>query len=303
MIPFRSILCPVDFSEHSAIALRYAVALAGISGAPLTVAWVTDPLLAQAAAVYVLDPKGEQARADLREFASEALPQNARWLAEPRLVVTVGTPDREILKIARKQHADLIVMGTHGLSGYQKVFFGSTTERVLRQTTVPVLAVPVTGKMLPLNDVKPILDLGTVIIAVDLGQDSNALADCGVRLARWLNARTLLVHVVSSRGAPARWRPAVEAQLESELRAAEQEISRLTGEPGAEMDETLVLPGRPADEIAGLAGTRHAGLIVMGLTSGARRRTARPGSIAYRILLLTPTPVLVVPPSFLHTAL
>ena len=98
-----------------------AFALAGLARARLTVAWVTDPLLAQAAAVYVLDPHGEQARADLREFVAATLPLGAPWLPEPQLVLTVGKPEEEILKIAREQSSDLIVMGMHGLSGYQNV--------------------------------------------------------------------------------------------------------------------------------------------------------------------------------------
>ena len=271
MLPFRSIVCPVDFSEHSAHALRYAAALAGMASATLTVAWATDPLLAQAAAVYVLDPHGEQTQADLREFVSGALPPGVPWLPEPRLVISVGTPDREILKIARKQRADLIVMGTHGLSGYRKMFFGSTTERVLRHTTIPVLAVPIANGALPLSGEAPQLQVGPIVVAIDLGGESRALAGFGAGLATALNAHPLFVHVVHSDSAPARWRSAVEAHHRSMLHDAQQEVSRLAAETGDGTAETVVLPGHPAEEIAALAATRHAGLIVMGLMSRAGR--------------------------------
>lgn len=299
MLPFRSILCPVDFSAHAAEALRYAAALASMSGARLTVAWITDPLLAQAAVVYTLDPHGEQARADLRDFVAKSLTPGTGARTEPELVLTVGKADREILKIARAQHADLIVMGTHGLSGYRKLFFGSTTERVLRHTTTPVLAVPLDGDAAVLAAAPP-LEMASVVIALDLGPTSAPLAAFGVTLATALKARPVLLHVVSAEGAPSRWQPALEAHQRSAQDQARTELSQIARAAG-HVAETVVSPGHPAEEIAGLARTRDAGLIVMGLAGQSGLLDARPGSIAYRVLILTPTPVLVVPPAALPT--
>lgn len=297
MLPFRSILCPVDFSAHASHALRYAAVLAGLAGAKLTVVWVTDPLLAQAAAVYVLDPHGEEARADLRGFVTETLPLEAPWLPEPHVLITVGRADQEILRIARQQQADLIVMGTHGLSGYRKMFFGSTTERVLRQTTMPVLAVPISESAPALSGDRPRLDAGTVVVAIDLGDGSQTLAVFGADLAICLGARPLFVHVVPPESAPPRWQSAVETHQRSALDRARQELSRLASETGDGSVETVVSAGNPAEEIATLATARHAGLIVMGLLSPTGTFGARPGSIAYRVLVLAPTPVLIVPPA------
>jgi len=56
--------------------------------------------------------------------------------------VGVGTPAPEILRVGRERSCDLIVISTHGLTGTRKLFFGSTTERVLRETTRPVLVTP-----------------------------------------------------------------------------------------------------------------------------------------------------------------
>lgn len=301
MLAFRSILCPVDFSAHAAHALRYAAALAGLARARLTVAWVTDPLLARVAAVHVLDPHGEQARADLREFVAATLPLGAPWLPEPQLVLSVGNAEDEIPKIAREQSTDLIVMGTHGLSGYRKMFVGSTTERVLRHATTPVLAVRLSeGRTLVLDAELPRVDVGAVIVAIDLGQGSSALAAFGAGLARALGATPVFVHVVARDSAPARWQPAVEAHQRSALDRAREELSRLGADTGDGTAEIVVSPGHPAEEIAALATARQAGLIVMGLTGQTGLFGARPGSIAYRVLLLTPTSVLVVPPAALQ---
>lgn len=142
----RTVLCPVDFSELSASVLRSAAALADRLGARLTVVHVNDPLLVNAAvAAYNMDLLGEQTRADLREFVASTILGVGGEAPEPTIVVVAGKPAREILNVARRERADLIVMGTHGLSRLRTVFFGSTTARVLRHTHVPVLALPTAG--------------------------------------------------------------------------------------------------------------------------------------------------------------
>ncbi len=141
MIRFGRILCPVDFSEGSRAALRYAAWIAARSKGRLIVLSVSDPLLV-AAAVNAYN-KAEIARAthaDLRKFVGKSLTD--RTLARRvRYGVAVGKPALEILKAARRVRADLIVMGTRGLSGVSRLLIGSTTEHVLRKATVPVLAV------------------------------------------------------------------------------------------------------------------------------------------------------------------
>lgn len=297
MLPFRSILCPVDFSAHAAHALRHAAALAGSARAKLTVAWVTDPLLARAAAVYALDPKGDQAREDLHAFVTESLPSGAS--PQLNLVLAVGAPEEEIVRIAREEQVDLIVMGTHGLSGYKKMFFGSTTERVLRQAVAPVLAVPVSDERSAfLNAEQTRADIKTVVVAIDLGEQSAALAAFGGKLARALGAKPVFVHVVARGSAPGRWQPTVEAHQRSVSDRAREELSRLAGEIG-DGAEAVVSTGHPADEIASLVTTRRAGLIVMGLVGKTGLLGAKPGSIASRVLILAPAPVLVVPPAAL----
>lgn len=300
MKEFRSILCPVDFSAQSAHALRHAAALADLSGARLTVAWAADPLLEQAAAQFALDPHHEQAFTDLREFVTATLPQGTTRQPEPDIVVVVGRPDEEIARLARHHHAGLVVMGTQGLSGYRKKLLGSTTERVLRHATVPVLAVRRSEERSVLGEGdRPTLDVGSVIVAIDLGSDSTALAAFGASLARTVGATPVFVHAVAQDSAPARWRRAAEARQQVALDTAREEMNRLTASTAAAGAECVVAAGNPAEEIAGLADERQAGLIVMGLIGGSGQIGARPGSIAYRVLLLAATSVLVVPPQAL----
>jgi nucleotide-binding universal stress UspA family protein len=140
---FQSILCPIDFSRHAQLALRYAGAIALRNGATLTVVHVNDPLLLAAASAALHDTNMEQrSQSELRSFVDSTIA--AASGSRPRLTtaVSVGTPADVILRLARRAHADLIVMGTHGLTGAARVLLGSTTASVLKRSTIPVLAIP-----------------------------------------------------------------------------------------------------------------------------------------------------------------
>ena len=144
------------------------------------------------------------------------------------------------------------------------------------------------------------LEVGAVVVAIDLGEGSTALAAFGAGLARALGATPVFVHVVARDSAPAGWQPAVEAHHRSALDRAREELTRLGTQTSDGTAEIVVSPGHPAEEIAALATARRAGLIVMGRTGQTGLFGARPGSNAYRVLLLTPTSVLVVPPATLQ---
>src|SRR5690349_21376332 len=140
-MPFKSILCGVDFSRYSASALRHAAALARVNGASLTVVYVVDPLLSTAAAVaYNSRAIASGARAELQRFVRAALkPQR---MPSVRIIVAIGKPAPAVLHTAERIGADVVVVGTRGLTGFKKAFFGSTTEAILRRSRLPVLAVP-----------------------------------------------------------------------------------------------------------------------------------------------------------------
>ena len=138
----KSVICPVDFSDASRGALRYAAVVANHLKAELTVMTVTDPLLREAAELSSsIEHLPEAINKELRRFVSKAF-EGGVTPDDMQLVVATGKPAVEILRAASERPADLVVMSTHGLTGVRKLFFGSTAERVLRETTVPVLLTP-----------------------------------------------------------------------------------------------------------------------------------------------------------------
>ena len=141
------VLCAVDFSPPSADIVRIAAACAGGAWpdgdgrAALTLVHVVEPLLVQAAAMTVdSDVIQSECRQALAALASSV---TSTALAQPAtLDVRVGLPHVEILKAAAASHATLIVLGTQGQTGAARFFFGSTTQRVLRETVMLMLVVP-----------------------------------------------------------------------------------------------------------------------------------------------------------------
>jgi nucleotide-binding universal stress UspA family protein len=141
----HSIVCAIDFSDASAAALRYATALAQHFDAGLTLLTVDDPFLARAVAASIGRHALEsQTRIALGELVHATFPNGLPSDVTLEYAVRVGEPAPEILRRAAAAKAGAIVMNTRGTGGVRKAVFGSTTERVLRQTAVPVFIAEVT---------------------------------------------------------------------------------------------------------------------------------------------------------------
>jgi nucleotide-binding universal stress UspA family protein len=291
-----SVLCPSDFSDASRGALRYGTAIASHFGTRLIVMTVEDPLLTEALDLGTGSSwKPEDTTRELVEFTAKTIGRDSPAGVRLEYDVAVGKPAPEILQKARDRGADLVVLSTHGLTGVRKLFFGSTTERVLRETTHPVLLTPPTDPgAVSLEDAKRIV--GRILVPVDLSEASLHQAQIARGIADALNVPVIIVHVVE----PVRSRLAAQLHLpgiEASRRAsAEEGLSELMAAlPHKTRPEGLVAYGDPAEEIAKVARDRRAGLVVMGL-HGSPVLGPRMGSVTYRLICLLPTLVLALPP-------
>ena len=304
----RSILSPVDFSEHSSDALRWADALARHHGSRLTIVTVIEQLLADAASIQLGQdlPNAETealrrfvaAETEvLRQFVAAVVPYDTGPSTQITFRAPVGHPVASvILDTAHSEAADLIVMGTHGLGGFRKWLLGSTTERLLRRTDVPVLIVPPTGEPPGVRRADGKLELSRIVAATDFSESSKHAINTAVDIARQFSAKLTLVHVVDPPIVPPQWQPLLEESDEKRIADARTRLDALTDECcDPQACEAIVSVGRPADVIGSLAQDRRAQLIVMGLNSEQGRFAARPGSIAYRVVSSAIMPVLVVP--------
>ena len=139
--PFTSVLCPVDFSDHCRLALGLGARLARASGARLSIVYVNDPLLAAAAATYDEQAMARQTDDELRSFLASAVGADP-LSGDVHIEVAEGQPADQIVSAAVRLGADVIVMSTQGVTGARTLFFGSTTEGVLKHARIPVLVVP-----------------------------------------------------------------------------------------------------------------------------------------------------------------
>jgi nucleotide-binding universal stress UspA family protein len=294
MARFTHILCPVDGSEFAARALQFAASLARQHGAALTVLTARPPL--PAAGVWTApnlswppEAPGERGQA----FA--AFQQYVQYTTGPqdvRLLLQDGPAVAEILREACEWPADLIVMGTHGASGFERLVLGSVTEKVLRRTTVPVMTIARDAAAAPERVFR------TILCAFDRSEAAARALDYSIGLARSSGAALVIAHVV-------------EQFLDEDpqfarhfdtgdcFRDAEPELrawysARVPPEAYATGPVELELrSGKASQALLEIAHERHADLIAVGTTSAA----AMFGSTAHSIVRAADVPVLVVPPS------
>jgi nucleotide-binding universal stress UspA family protein len=144
---FKRILCAVDFSDCSMRALDYALSMAQEADARLTVFHVFDLEAAMSedwrdrVTPPSLGKELEALEQDRHDRLARTIPENVRSFCDVETVMTRGTPYREILRVADEQRTELIVMGVHGRNAADMLFFGSTTNHVVRQATCPVLTI------------------------------------------------------------------------------------------------------------------------------------------------------------------
>jgi nucleotide-binding universal stress UspA family protein len=298
MLP-RSVLSPVDFSEHSRHALRWAGAVAARFQSRLTVINVVDPLLAEAARIRLgQDLAKAETEPALREFVAATWSEGAHPREHTVVKTMVGEPATAILETATADAADLIVMGTQGLGGIRKWLLGSTTERLLRRTHVPVLAVPLPSGDSEVETRHRGFEISHILAATDFSESSVAAAQVAVELSMRWSAPLTVVHVLAPVKVPAQWQPLVQESEAMRVASARTALKTLAGQLcGTRVCEDLVVLGHPAEMIGSIARDRGAQLIVMGLASERGVFAPRPGSIAYRVLCSSTVPVLVVPSS------
>ena len=288
-----TIVCPVDYSDCSKRALRFAGALADHFRARLVVLHVFDPLLAGTAALHQVDLAGADGRQELQSFVEAHFPVGVGAGKLPDRLLAVGPAARKILEAAEFQEADLLVMGTHGFRGARKAVFGSTLQRVLRRARVPVLAVPILDH--PEAGIQaPLISSGPVLAPVDFSPQSRAAARVAAGLARALGLPLLLLHAMAPPNIVSRgWQYAATPGDRVALPEPALLMGDLAESLGSRVPiESRIVAGEPAEQIARLARDKRCSAIVMSLGSSSPRR---PGSIACRVLCQAAVPVLALP--------
>jgi len=294
---FRSILCPIDFSDHSRLALQYAFVVALRGKALLRVMYVNDPLLVAAAAAALKDRAFTKHSAhELQEFIDATVPSRPRPGLRVTSQVSVGDPCDQILKAAASRATDLIVLGTHGVTGAGRVFFGSTTLGVLQRTSVPVLAVSHAGEI-PAAAVAASWPAGPILAAIDLNGGAAIEVQSAARIAERFGSSLVLAHVVSEIASPAWLSADLSAHDRIRLAQAQRRMEALAAVAQRHVPtDVRVTCGNVADEIAAISAAERADLVLTVLHDRRHWFGAKRGSISYHVLSHAVTPVLACPP-------
>jgi nucleotide-binding universal stress UspA family protein len=288
----ENILCAIDRSPSSLQAFGYAVALARWQGARLNLLEVVEDA----------PPPGVS-----RASTSEAAPHETRKVLERdlRRVLTArrvsdvkveismrkGNVVQEILAQAKKRRSDLIVIGTHGRGGVQRLVLGSVAEKILRLASCPVLTVR-RGVRLVRRGRSP---FETILCPTDFSPAANKAVAYAKRLAQESDAKLTLMTAVEwpfgeavTSGAVAELRKSIESD-------ARQTLARLMPRPvDGQRVQAIVALGKPSAEIVKAARARSADLIVMGVSGRGAMDVALLGSTTHHVIREGAWPVLTV---------
>jgi nucleotide-binding universal stress UspA family protein len=298
VIQINRILCPIDFSECSRRALHHAMAVARWYEASVTVLHVfTNVPNMEVPGVPLADPNRELLTDNMKAFAGAAPPDVAVNF------VARCAPDvrREIVAQAQTLPADLIVIGSHGRSGFDRLLLGSVTEKVVRKSPSPIMVVPAHA---PDAD-GPGLTHGVrprILCAIDFSDASLGALEYAISLAEETDAELTLFHSIE---VPPELREPIPVpadfnveQCHAAAEAACLQRLRELVPPTARnycQVETTVSEGAAYRQLLRLSAEQPTDLIVMGVRGRGAVDLLLFGSNTARVIRAATCPVLIVP--------
>jgi nucleotide-binding universal stress UspA family protein len=292
-IRIERILCPVDPSDVSAMAYRYAQSIAAHYHASLIVQKVIE--YSQYVSVSYT-PSGPAFVEFSESLVADGLAALHRFVdgsggtIQPECIVQANFSAADaILSLAETRAISLIIMGTHGRRGFDRLMMGSVTERVLRHASCPVLAVrPATpGSNYPGAPDEPV-PIRRILCCVDFSAHSRRALEYALSAADAYSADVTVLHVLDP--------VSQSADVAQETDAAMANLAKLLP-PGSSSTKTHleVRLGEAYREILLLGSEMQADLVVTGVRGRNSLDLAVFGSTTYRLIQLGPGPVLTVP--------
>ena len=288
------VLCPVDFSDTSQHALDQAGAIASWYNARLTVLYVLANLpTLDVPPVALEDADRARLMTSLKGMARRlpaALPTDFR-------VEEAQSVHDEVLAQVAATHADLLVLGTHGRSGFQHLFLGSVTEKVIRKAPCQTLVVPPRAPDVPPD--APV-QFKRILCAVDFSDSSLSALTYALTLAEEGDAHLTLLHVIEmppelsgNPMAPDFDVARIHAAAEAEARRRLQDLVPDAARTYCTVD-TAVVEGRAYRRVLRHAAERKSDLIVMGVHGRGAMDLLLFGSTTHHVIRAAGCPVLIV---------
>ena len=295
MTPYKHLLCPVDFSDSSRRAVEWSSKFSKAVGARLTVLHVVDTgLLSLGNLVAVPNAFDE-----LRRRAEEAVLELKRYvdLGHAAVEIAEGIPEDVVVSAANRGGVDLLVMGTHGLSGFQKFFLGSVTEKVLHRAQVPLLSLSPSAEKRPAG----VADPRAILMAIDFGPESQAVVRHGIWLAEHFRAKLIALHVVrvpyvvlNESSFEPLTRMEVERLTESLVSKRREDLEALLPASAGPERQAMVRVGAPFESLRDVIEERSVDMVILGAGGHGEAGIRWLGSTCHKMVRLAPCPVMVV---------
>ncbi|MDX9788635.1 MAG: universal stress protein [Desulfobacterales bacterium] len=297
-VQINRILCATDFSDFSNRTISFGMALAREFRATLFICHVVELPFAGMYGEVQLDPIAQQER--MIAYAHENLSrlvndQDVEW--EP--LVAIGHPADEIARLVTQVNADLAISATHGRSGLKRLIIGSVTERLMRTLPCPLLIVRDQAISLS-QQVGAGFHPKKILVGCDFSRDSDLAFQYGISLAQEFEAELHLVHVIEPPIYPD-LQNAGDAQGAEHSRIApllERKMMGMVPEDARHwcFPVTVLMEGKPAEEISRYAEEKGMDLIVLGVRGQDLVESLFVGSTTDRVARQAPCPVLSVNP-------
>lgn len=288
---YRSVLVPVDFSEYSETAFRYALSFAKQTGARLSLVHVSTALHFSRTELYGDSPELNDA---LRAHVQRLQRQISRYVGEANredvpvdyAILEADDVVGKLLAYLDEHSYDLLIMGTHGRTGLKHLMMGSIAEKMVRQSPVPVLT---------LHKCAGDCRVHKILVPVDFSAHSLAAIENAIDLARRLEGSVMLLHVIERVIYPAfypeGYTPVIDFEPQLHQRIMNKLDHLVDDYPGVSVD-ARISAGRPSDEIVEHARSHDADLIVMATRGLSGLEHLLVGSTTERVLRRSEVPVL-----------
>jgi nucleotide-binding universal stress UspA family protein len=297
MIEIERILCPTDFSEFSDWALTLALPLARWYRSEISVMHVVPRVLMHPEYFpYMQEPVlpspdvRKQALGELDRFVEKARESGIGT----EVFLEEGDSVEEVLRKADRLPADLIIMGTHGRRGFERLVLGSVAEKVLRKSPCPVLTVSSRPERIGEE-----VFFKKIVCPVDFGTASVKALEFALSLAQEAEAQLTLLHVVESMFDHSSEKKTIRSTKDLRRRLEEEALERLTkAVPEQALDwcrcEEVVTYGRPYQQILKWGEANDVDLIVMGVHGRGAVDLMIFGSTTHQVVRQAPCPVLTI---------
>ncbi|MBI5093815.1 MAG: universal stress protein [Candidatus Hydrogenedentes bacterium] len=295
------VLFPTDFSPYAHYAMRYAFALAKRYKGAVHIAHCVESSALSIAGMHGFDasqPELETLLNSMREHAESRLAHYVQMAHDDGIDAThhivSGRPSHEIIKLAEELDCVMIVIATHGRTGFDHVVFGSVCEQVVRHSPIPVLSVKhpehdfVEGQSLDIN-------IRRVLFPTDFSEYSVRALPYAESLCREFGATLVLFHSTEAPNVPPDfWNDLTTTNMATMGRYAEEALAHIKEGVKDVECEVISATGSAYREIVRLVEDSEVDLVVIPTHGRSGLAHVMFGSVAERVVRRAPCPVLTI---------